>query len=762
MFATDHFVSSKIEIQVRLEYTNPGNFDYTLFTAFSIYDYATGDFFEMHLDRHNNDIKVYRNGTQICNANRKGPISPCAIPLEKGHCFVMAGNGKVVIQGCAVKYFANTIIFTAWKFVSLSISVNKYSEKLNITGLAGHLKDKMFVFRNGTKVDANSSVSVIFDYGESWTLTDELESNFNYSITNGNYTYYNEHHTRPRFLEELVGNLTALFEGYSKLNISLFNTTCINKWDNTSNVPCLLAIARTGDINQGLAEMSAAKETHRIWETLHNHPPNVSESFPENITVRYKEDLNWTIDLKNYVYDDNTDKDDLKFEVKTELPEKEYTLDGGVFTWIIGTGLRYIDTAITFTAYDKFNATANFGISINYCGCKEPGQCSFDALNFNSTDNVNKALCICPAYAEGLYCEELIDSCPKVTCYLNNCNATAYQLLPSWPCAPCPKGMDQVMTPQIQTCIDIDECAPDYTGQDKCQQLCYNSVGSFTCDCRSGYTLNADKHTCDVIVGKTDDSVDVKCTKSQWDISVHMDVLKTQYPDIRPQDIYLGESKCQGRLEGSILKFIYNISSCKTTEMTSGITNIFSNKLFYVIFDPVIPFLIRRHMWTFAVECDIIRGGTGNSHLHHGIETHHATYVEHYNVTVELYSDQQFQHPINGNIGIVHVGEDVYVKVSTTIPDWNTKMRLHTCFTRPNTNATSEMDVVLINNGCEVDSNTHIISQSTHETRFVFQDFEYLTNDEGLDIYCNATFCDSKDYSSGCVQACHQGPSLIG
>ncbi|XP_053398233.1 mucin-like protein [Mercenaria mercenaria] len=444
--------TSAIEIQVRLEYTKPGNFDSTLFTAFSIYDYATGDLFEMYIDRQNDDIKVYSNGSQICNANRNGPIHPCVIPPKRGHCFVIAGHGKVVIQGCAVKDFARTIIFTAGKFISLSIDVHRYTESINITGLAGLQKDKKFVFRNGTKVDANSSASVLFDYGESWTLTDELESNFNYSITNGNYTYYNEHHTRPRFLEELVGNLTALFEGYTKSNISLFNTTCINKWNNAPNVQCLLAIARTGDINLGIAEMSAAKETHRIWETLHNHPPNVSESFPEYITVRYKEDLNWTIDLKNYVYDDNTDKDDLKFEVQTELPEKEYTLDGGVFTWNISTGLRYIDTTITFTAYDKFNSTTHFGISINYCGCEEPEQCSFEALNSYSTADVNKASCICPAYADGLYCEEIIDSCPNVTCYQDNCDATTYLLLPSWPCAPCPKGMHEVITPQNQTC----------------------------------------------------------------------------------------------------------------------------------------------------------------------------------------------------------------------------------------------------------------------------------------------------------------------
>ncbi|XP_060579997.1 CUB and zona pellucida-like domain-containing protein 1 [Ruditapes philippinarum] len=89
-------------------------------------------------------------------------------------------------------------------------------------------------------------------------------------------------------------------------------------------------------------------------------------------------------------------------------------------------------------------------------------------------------------------------------------------------------------------------------------------------------------------------------------------------------------------------------------------------------------------------------------------------------------------------------------------------MRLHTCFTKPNANATNDKDIILISNGCEVDSSTHIISQSTHETSFVFTDFEYLTNDEGLDIICNATFCDARDYSAECSQSCFRGPVIIG
>ena len=40
---------------------------------------------------------------------------------------------------------------------------------------------------------------------------------------------------------------------------------------------------------------------------------------------------------------------------------------------------------------------------------------------------------------------------------------------------------------------DIDECQSGTSG---CQQLCTNTVGSFFCRCRAGYSLNSDARTC--------------------------------------------------------------------------------------------------------------------------------------------------------------------------------------------------------------------------------------------------------------------------
>ena len=41
--------------------------------------------------------------------------------------------------------------------------------------------------------------------------------------------------------------------------------------------------------------------------------------------------------------------------------------------------------------------------------------------------------------------------------------------------------------------IDINECATNNGG---CAQYCTNTLGTYSCSCDSGYTLNIDGHKC--------------------------------------------------------------------------------------------------------------------------------------------------------------------------------------------------------------------------------------------------------------------------
>ena len=63
---------------------------------------------------------------------------------------------------------------------------------------------------------------------------------------------------------------------------------------------------------------------------------------------------------------------------------------------------------------------------------------------------------------------------------------------------------------------------------------------------------------------------------------------------------------------------------------------------------------------------------------------------------------------------------------------------------------------------CVVDSYTTILSQGTHETRFVFNAFEFPQSHGSVYVYCNTTFCDTMDANQRCSQTCNQGPAIVG
>ena len=99
------------------------------------------------------------------------------------------------------------------------------------------------------------------------------------------------------------------------------------------------------------------------------------------------------------------------------------------------------------------------------------------------------------------------------------------------------------------------------------------------------------------------------------------------------------------------------------------------------------------------MECNIVRNNQASSHVHNEVNTHHAAFEVKNNVSIAFFSDPNFMHELPGNPVHVHVGDQVFVKVFTTMVEWSIKMRLHSCFTQSFLSADESSKYYLIKDG---------------------------------------------------------------
>ncbi|XP_052282860.1 sushi, von Willebrand factor type A, EGF and pentraxin domain-containing protein 1-like isoform X6 [Dreissena polymorpha] len=252
-----------------------------------------------------------------------------------------------------------------------------------------------------------------------------------------------------------------------------------------------------------------------------------------------------------------------------------------------------------------------------------------------------------------------------------------------------------------------------------------------------------------------DSAIHIGCSSIGWNVSVDNKLIQVLHQSAASVEVYFGDNSCRGSISGNFLLFTEGFQDCLTNQKTSQTTIIYENKLIFTIVETSHSSIVHNHRWTYYIECDVARNEATSFHVHHNVDTHPSTIKIHNNISVAFYSDPGFMSEIPGNPLHTIPGSTIYVKVYTTISDWSIKMRLHSCFATPSDGKNRTMEYMLIQDGCEVDANTHIMSQSAHETTFMFQDFEYSDNPEDIDVYCNATFCPIRDFSPDCLQSCN-------
>ncbi|VDI68325.1 deleted in malignant brain tumors 1 protein, partial [Mytilus galloprovincialis] len=296
----------------------------------------------------------------------------------------------------------------------------------------------------------------------------------------------------------------------------------------------------------------------------------------------------------------------------------------------------------------------------------------------------------------------------------------------------------------------IDDCTGDRLGYNTyCNDKLYIECDSITTEETATVPFKTESTNARHIT--------VNCQHSSWYVKVHLPPLEQQYSDFKETDIYLGSHSCTGTRSGDYLIFNEDYTTCGTNKIASANGVIYTNTLVYAVHDPNQPYIVHEYRFQISVECDMSKRESGENNInniHGNLEQQTISGVGHFVVQLKFFSDSNFQHEFNGFPPSYMVGHNVYVKATTPIHDYNVKMRLSDCYTKPSKSASDSYIYYLIKNGCPVAPSAFITTKSTHETRFHFQDFEYAFHPDSMYVHCNATFCHTNDYSRDCEPRC--------
>ena len=92
--------------------------------------------------------------------------------------------------------------------------------------------------------------------------------------------------------------------------------------------------------------------------------------------------------------------------------------------------------------------------------------------------------------------------------------------------------------------------------------------------------------------------------------------------------------------------------------------------------------------------------GTNNiNHKHPGEQHNTAAGIGQFSVYLKFYNDSNYQHEFRGYPPSYMIGDNVYVKVLTNTHDFDVKMRLSECCTKPSEHAGTIYTYYLIQNG---------------------------------------------------------------
>ncbi|XP_052775111.1 uncharacterized protein LOC128213450 [Mya arenaria] len=439
----------------------------TIFTAFAAKD-NFGARFHVELNTTDDGLVLYGNGADL--TERFGTEKSFSFFPTGGNISMYRENDTLKIA--FIESDVSFEITFGVGMLSLNAIVGK-QYKGKTLGLLGNFDDKPdndFVTPDNVVLAPNISESSIFQYGQSWEVTN-TNSAFIYKDNEDHQTYQNNSFT-PKFLSdadpEIVQNAIE---------------TC-----GEENIACTFDLVFTED--KSVAENTLERDMKSIELKVDNEKRTPKLQTCGSVWIHPGEATSCSID-----YDDDTVEISIMDYNTTVANNVILNIDETEKTLSISAAGHSPSFDIRMTARNVDNMWSPIAtVVVHYCtGCSEHGVCSnVTRVDARNTDLFKYMACVCEEQFNGTDCEDDFDGCASSPCSLGRTCSDIYNHSAggsSYTCGGCPNGY----IVDNNNCADINECQ---TNVSVCEQDCVNTDGSFQCSCNSGYRLSGNRRSC--------------------------------------------------------------------------------------------------------------------------------------------------------------------------------------------------------------------------------------------------------------------------
>ncbi|XP_059148172.1 fibrillin-1-like [Physella acuta] len=402
--------------------------------------------------------------------------------------------------------------------IGLSVSLNLGMLEFSVTldkkyqnstrGLLGNFNNIQtddFICQNGTRLPDNSTERVLYQFGQSWAIT-QNESLFLYGYGQNTFTF-----SDPSFIP-------MFFDEQSTEAKSAAEAAC-----GAYNIPCLFDFIATRNQEIAKKSLNSADTFKNESTSTANQAPTVT-LITQQIRIIYNQSFSITINGSDI------DGQIAEFKVFSDVSYKEkqrYTREAALST--LTTFEFFANTMgliqIGFSGVDDKSLCSEVAqVNITCCtNCNFNGKCLENVLRKTNNPYFSYEVCNCDLGYTGVDCDQDVDGCVGNPCPTACIDAPASQQQvtgTAYTCTNCPAGY--LLNQNKTKCEDVDECK-NISSCDSNMSVCENVIGSFKCNCKPGYrNFNATRcldinecterlHNCDQICVNTLGSFNCTC-----------------------------------------------------------------------------------------------------------------------------------------------------------------------------------------------------------------------------------------------------------